>query len=248
MRSRGIAVFVVSAGVAVIGLLLVGARDERELAFTLGVRPGLVAAALAPGDSVCQAPVNVSAEFTSVRFQMGTNSFGSRMEVSVRSMRSGQQLAHGSLSGGNPRVAQQGVSVGEVRDSQRVEVCLQNAGKRTVTLYGNSAEAAAGTDARMGGHVLAADLTLIFLRDEPRSLLSLVPAVFERASVFRPSWVGPWTFWILSAFLFAGVPFLLALALARALPEDVPAPIGSDEGGSARSGRSERPRAGAGAR
>ena len=250
MGSRGIGVFVVSAGVAVIGLLLVGARDERELAFTLGVRPALVAAELSPGESVCQAPVNVSAEFTSVRFQAGTaESAGSRIELSVRSVRSGQPLAHGRLNGGYPGPASQRVvSVGEVQDSQRVEVCLRNAGNGSVALYGNYAQAAAGTDARMGGHTLAADLTLIFVRDEPRSLLSLVPAVFEHASVFRPGWVGPWTFWVLSAFLFAGVPFLLALALARTLPEEVRAPRPGDEGGSATSERSEHPRARAGAR
>lgn len=32
---------------------------------------------------------------------------------------------------------------------------------------------------------------------EQRSVLSQLPTIFDRAALFRPGWVGPWTYWIL---------------------------------------------------
>ena len=57
-------------------------------------------------------------------------------------------------------------------------------------------------------------MTVVFLTDERHSMLAQLPDVFERASVFRPGWVGPWVFWLLMALTLIGVPLLLARALA----------------------------------
>ena len=62
---------------------------------------------------------------------------------------------------------------------------------------------------------LFSDLSVVFLHDSRRSVLSQLPDVFDRASVFRPGWVGPWLFWLLSAAVLLGVPLLLARALAE---------------------------------
>jgi hypothetical protein len=51
---------------------------------------------------------------------------------------------------------------------------------------------------------------------EQRSLLSLAPAMFERASLFRPGIVGPWTYWILFALVLPGVAVASVVLLARA--------------------------------
>jgi hypothetical protein len=50
-------------------------------------------------------------------------------------------------------------------------------------------------------------------------MAALVPDAFERASRFRPAWVGPWTFWILLGLVAAGLPALLAMAYRSALSQ-----------------------------
>jgi hypothetical protein len=133
----------------------------------------------------------------------------------VRSAESGRSLGRGRLPAGYPDVSQPVVVVGSVRGEQRAEVCLTNVGLHRLALYGNAAAAAPVSDARLGNRALETDLTLVFERGESRSMLSLLPDVFNRASLFRPGWVGTWTFWVLTALLLVGVPVLLALAMAR---------------------------------
>lgn len=215
-KTRVAAFLVVAAG-GLLAFALVAAGDSRALAFTLGVAPAQVGAELRPGQAACQAPVLVSSEFSRVRFQVGTYMRrGEPLEVVVRSLRSGRALGRGRLRGGYPDVSQPSVPVGRVAPEQLVEVCIRNGGQRKVALYGGVTAAAPGTDARVDGSETGTDLTLVFERAEPRSMLATVPEVFRRASVFRPGWVGSWTFWVLAGLLGAGVPALLGLALARA--------------------------------
>jgi hypothetical protein len=241
MRSRGVIALLATACVGILAAAFVGARDSRELAFTLGVVPAAVAAELAPGQTVCQAPVNVPTDFDRVRFQVGTyRRPGPPMRVAVRSAGSRRLLAGGRLPAGYPDVSQPVVVVGEVRASQRAEVCLTNSGRRRLALYGNATAAAPVSDARLGNRPLGTDLTLMFERGESRSMVSLLPDVFDRASLFRPGWVGAWTFWVLAVLLLAGVPLLLALAVARS--RDRGEPDAAEAEGDAKGERATRPR------
>lgn len=56
------------------------------------------------------------------------------------------------------------------------------------------------------------------LKHEQRSILSQLPKLFERASLFRPGFYGPWLFWVV---LFAGVPLLLYAAIRTMANADV---------------------------
>jgi hypothetical protein len=53
-------------------------------------------------------------------------------------------------------------------------------------------------------------------------MLATLPHAFERASVFRPGWVGPWLYWLLAAAVLLGIPVLLARALSAS--EERPEP------------------------
>ena len=70
------------------------------------------------------------------------------------------------------------------------------------------------TDLIVGGKPVATlGLSLVMLPAHPRSLLSMVPTAFARAALFKASWVGTWTFWVLAAALLAG--FAVAAAAVR---------------------------------
>ena len=53
----------------------------------------------------------------------------------------------------------------------------------------------------------------------PQSLFSMLPTIFRRAMLFRPTWVGAWTFWLLAAAVL-GAFALGAVAVARASSAD----------------------------
>ncbi len=58
---------------------------------------------------------------------------------------------------------------------------------------------------------------LEFQRAEPRSLAGLLPAMFDRAALFRAEWVGAWTYWVLALLCVFAVPLLLVRALRSAV-------------------------------
>jgi hypothetical protein len=222
MRS-GVVALLAAAAIGVVALAVAAGVEDRRLAFTIGVAPTGVAATLAPGDRVCQAPVTAATEFSRVRFQVGTfRRAGVPLEVAVRSAGSGAVLADGRLAGGYPDVSQPSVPLDRpVRESQRIAVCIRNTGDRKIALYGGSGLAARNSSIVVDGKPGESDLTLIFERSSPRSVLSQVPDMFQRASLFRPGWVTPGLFWALALVLALGVPALLALAM-RAAGESEP--------------------------
>jgi hypothetical protein len=220
MRRAGAAVLLVVAAIGLAALALTAATDKRDLAFTIGVVPSIPAAVLPPSAMVCQTPIAVSEQFDRVRLVAGSpRRAGSPLTIVVYTL-PGRELARGRVPGGYRDRTQQSADIGLVASSQKVSVCVTNAGRRKVQLYGNVSYAALTSQAQIDGHALATDLTLVFLHDGRRSMLSQLATVFDRASVFRPGWVGAWVFWLLTAGMAIGVPLLLARALAES--EDAP--------------------------
>ena len=88
MRRAAVGTFLVVAVLGLAGLLLVGLVDDRDLAFTIGVRPSATSAAVAPGATVCQEPILVPEAFTRVRLRAGTPLRpGQPLEVTIRERR-----------------------------------------------------------------------------------------------------------------------------------------------------------------
>ena len=215
MRRAGVIALLLATGFGVLALFGVAARDDRDLAFTIGVRPTIPAATLAPGVSVCQTGITVPDPFTRVRVRAGSPvGPGQPLDLRVLEVGSNRELAHGHLPGGYPNPTEESARVGRVAAGQRIAVCVRNTGRQRALLYGNTAAAALPSEAWIKARRLDTDVALVFLTDERHSMLALLPDVFERASVFRPGWVGPWVFWLLMALTLIGVPLLLARALA----------------------------------
>ena len=215
MRRSGVTALIAIVCAGLVALALVAARDRRELAFTIGVVPSIPAAELSPRATVCQTPITVPQEFSRVSLRAGNpGGLGQPLAISVHTADARRELGRGRLLGGYPDATEQGTTVGEVDEGQKISVCVRNIGTQKVTLYGNAAGAALPSAALVKGRPLETDITLVFLNRERHSMLSLLPEVFERASLFRPGWVGPWLFWVLSVAALLGVPLLLARALA----------------------------------
>jgi hypothetical protein len=217
-RAGVVLLAVVVAGVA--ALVVVGARDERDFAFTLGVAPAGIAALLAPGEEACQWPVEAVERFDGVRTPVGTNRRpGPAVAVTVRRGPARETLARGRIAGGYPDFEDQRFALDRaVEPGQSVAVCMRNVGRRDIALFGQPDEAKSDTAATVDGRDAGTDMALVFTRPS-RSVLAAVPDAFERAALFRPAWVGAWTWWSLLALALAVVPALLALALRGAFAE-----------------------------
>jgi hypothetical protein len=214
MRDRALILFVgvVVAGIATV--LVAAASDQRQLAFTLGVQPQETAVNLAPGDRACQEPVNASAPFDRVAFRVKRIGEAPRIDVEVREVPGNRVLGTGELAGPYPDGAAPQVPVGRVAATDRISVCLSSAGQ--VGLYGGPAQASRTSTLVVDGRPVRRDLTLIFLRDRPRTALTLLPDMVRRATLFRPGWFGPAALWALLVAVVTLVPFLLGMALRSA--------------------------------
>jgi hypothetical protein len=199
----------------VVGLLAVAALDERRLAFTLGVQPAQVAVVLQPGDIACQGPIDVPADADSVKFEVGTfGAPGPRLEVLTPR---GEAGGRGSVPGGYRDRAIVSASPNGIDSGQRIAVCVRNAGRRQVSLWGGVAGAARTSKLLVDGRDAQTDLALVFEREESRSMLSALGDVFERAALFHPSWVSAGLLWALAVLLLTALPVALVLALRTAL-------------------------------
>ncbi len=71
--------------------------------------------------------------------------------------------------------------------------------------------------ATLGGKTVPGDVALAYVSGEKRSAASLTPTIFERASLFRPAWVGAWTYWLgaLAALALIACGWLLLLRAGR---------------------------------
>lgn len=217
MRDRALILLVgvVVAGIAVV--LVAAASDQRRLAFTLGVKSEDAVADLRSRAEACQQPINVSAPFDRVAFRVKALWPDTPpIDVAVRALPSHRFLGKGRLPGSYPDGAVREVEVGRIADVDQIAVCFKNAGDVDVALYGGPGLAARTSTLVLDGRPVRKDLTLVFLRDRPRSALALLPDMVRRATLFRPGWFAPAVLWALLVAVVTLVPFLLAMALRGA--------------------------------
>ena len=216
---RAVVAFAATLAVGILALLLIGAFDKRDEAFTLGVTEGGPVVTLRPDARMCQLPIEAAADFDAVRFKAGTfGQPGPPLDVTIANPTGQRFYGEGRIEGGYADDAHVVADVGHVTAGKQIAVCLENVGDRRVELYGNAALAHAPSGAVLGQRALAGDLAVVFLRDDGASLLSLIPDMVDRMSLFHGSWVEPWVVWLLLALAFLGVPAIVAVGLARARP------------------------------
>jgi hypothetical protein len=222
MRRRAVIGFGAVLAVGVVAVLVLGFTRGSSLVYSIGVEPAAPSVRIDPGKTACQGPISVpdGEAFDRVTFTVGTYfKPGPELRVEVRDATS--VLGAGTLPAGYPDVAQAPqhvVQVGRVAPRAPLAVCLRNVGDRPVAAYGQNG-GSQRTVARLDGQPLKYDMAVTLNREE-RSLVSLLPTIAERASLFRAGWVGPATFLVLGLLVLIAVPALLLRGVARAAAED----------------------------
>jgi len=214
-------------------LCLAGSLVKRSGSFSLGVVPSTPVLELRPDATLCQGPIDAVDAFDRVALKIGTFMRpGQPLDVLVRDARTRAALARGSLPGGYADNREQTVAVGRVGASRLIRVCVTNRGSRRIVAYGSGSAAHVPSRATIDGKARDADPALRFLRDRPRSLLELAPAMVQRATLFGPSWLAPWMLWSLLAAVTLAVAGLLSVALVRAAqPSGTPAAPAQQQAG-----------------
>ena len=177
---------------------------------------------VAPGQERCSSLIRPpGAGADRVRFWVRASGGGPvpPIVVFVRRSRTAQTLADGSVDAGPPGARTVGLR-GSVAGSRKVVACFLNAGARPAILTPAPGTPTRVTVERSDALADYGDIGLQLHRSDNRSLLGLLPDVFDRASLFRPGWVGGWTYWLLLVALVIGAPVLLSRALASASADD----------------------------
>jgi 4-amino-4-deoxy-L-arabinose transferase-like glycosyltransferase len=134
---------------------------------------------------------------------------------------SGRVVRRGALAGGYRDATWQVIPFTAAKSSVEVSsLCVQSEAGRVAFAGNEDGTTNPDQELSVGGEPTTTDLSYQLVRSGDRTLFALFPAIFHRASLLRPSWVGPWTY-----YLAAAVSVLLALAAVGALL------VGSDRRG-----------------
>jgi len=202
-----------------IGLLAwSGTRDSRARVFSLDLPFDHTSATLPAGRRACEGPIESPAGFGGIRAFGSSTGSPAMLDLVVTDAGSGETLARGRAPVSevfNPITA---TLDGRVPAGRRVTVCMIGAGPGPIAL-GGSSSAGQPVRLRVGGRATPQAVSLVMLQARGQSFFSLLPTIFRRAALFRPGWVGAWTFWVLALILLAAA-LALGLAVSQAAIEE----------------------------
>jgi hypothetical protein len=212
-RLRLLAPVIAIAVVAVAVLLVTGAQRHNVREYSLRVPDQEAVALLSPSDRVCEGPVSSPRTFTGVSIWGAPAVGASSVQVTVAPAGVARPLALGTVhtTTGGEHLA---TLTRPVAANTRVRICVTST-HQTFSLDGATASDP-GVTMTGHGHDLAFSLAL---DNDHHSLLGALPIAFGRASLFKLSWLGSWTFWVLTIALLASFAVAIA-AVASAAGED----------------------------
>jgi hypothetical protein len=219
MPRRALIAFGAVFAIGLLALVAIAARERRSESFTLGVVPVAPVGRLAPDRELCQRPIEVIDSFERVLLQVGTfGREGQPFLLDVRDASSAKSIARARVDGGYADNESLTVTLPRtVPEGARVAVCVRNVGEHSIAPYGNSGLATRTSAAYRNGHRLAGDMSLVFLRAKPATVLGQVPSIVERASLFHGSWGSTTAYWLLLVVLLVAPASLAALAIRASL-------------------------------
>jgi GT2 family glycosyltransferase len=216
MRKLAVAAFLAVTALLFVRLFLAASDDRSAVAFTSDAPPSAEVVSLAPGRTSCDRIRFVDESFDAVGLSVVGREPAHRLRVVVRNAATGARLGGGrAVAGDGPTAVVASLATSVARGP--IAVCVTNDGGARLGLLGS------GTPERRArpGVVRTGAVGFTFLASQ-RTLLERLPDAFERAALFKPGWVGAWTYWALAGLVLLGVPGLLSAGLASALDEGRP--------------------------
>ena len=209
LPTRAWAPFLAVGVVALVALLVAATRPTATRGFALNAPNQMPVAVLRPSARACEGAFAAAEPVRQVSIWGASVVGRSHVRVDVRDARSRRILASGTVRA-TTHPSEYAASLDRrVPAGRRVRLCLTSQ-LNSFSLLGAPAPAPGiSTRGLKAGQVFS-----VVLQDR-RSLLSSLPLAFSRASLFKPSWVGSWTFWVLAAALLATL-VLGALAIGSA--------------------------------
>jgi hypothetical protein len=198
-------------------------RDRELVASTPSPRPLFdVTFVSVPSDGrLCAADVTIPSDARQLRFQVRTYGRpGPPLSVSLQAPGYG---AEAEIAAGYPDLATLAAPIRPPATDRLGSVCIQQRGGDEIALTGTTeARTLSRPRGSVNGEPVSADAYLAFYEDREASALARVPAIIDRATAFRPAFVGHWLLWPLLVLTVVGVPVGILLAVATAARMDPP--------------------------
>ncbi len=204
-------------GVVLLALVLLGyfvavPRDYYTGTNAIRTR-GFLIEASRPGDETCFPGLKIPAKTGRIEMEIDT---GGAARPALRvAITAGGRSTRARLPGapaGREKVAFPVQTTPGAPAEQPGQVCITNAGAGKVFFGGVPGVAPGERSPTLNGKPTGARAAIWYRppAGETQAILTRLPELFERMALFRPGWVGPWTYWII--FLLVG-PGLVVVAL-----------------------------------
>jgi len=218
LRRQPWLVFVGAALVTLVVLAVFGLRPFTVREAALDVPNQFQVAALEKGQQVCEGPVTASTPVQGVAIWGGPVSLPSRTTVSLQTADTHRTLASGTIRA-TGAAEHRTLFKRAVGARRALRVCLRETSNSFSLLGSPSID----PHVVMTGVKPGFEFSLVLLRRSGQSLLGSLPEAFDRASLFKLSWIGSWTFWALAGGLLATIVLGAFAIAAAAAADDQPA-------------------------
>lgn len=198
--------------IAALLALLAFTPSKTRLTGTNGVSPDAFVATIGlDGSPLCTKGVTLPAETEGVRLFVGTyRRIGVTMTMTARDA-SGKQLGTSTPPAFNDG-AHPSFKLPRGLGSAAT-LCFRTDGSNVAvagSLNGNLSPEQVST---IGKQPVEGDVSIEYMRAGSDSTWSMIPTIFSRAALFRPSWVGAWTYWLAALLAFGLIAAAWALLL-----------------------------------
>jgi hypothetical protein len=222
---RGLLLCAAFAVVALAGLLAAAAQPIVRRTFSLDAPNAIWLAVLRPTSQVCEGPIPANEPTRSVAIWGAAGpTHRASLTVDVRNAATNRILASAPLAAAPVETELTARLRHPVPGGQPLRICLtQDTG--TFSLYGYGA---LNPHVVMTGKLIGPqptggrgeEFSLVLFGNRSQSLLDSLGLAFSRAALWRPSWVGSWTFWVLAVALLAAFGLGVASVAAAAADDD----------------------------